>query len=373
MTLIFPIIALICAPALYCVLGRPRLLRTHQKGNLNNTINNRVHSISIIIPARDEETNIAILLNSIQDQNMAPDEIIVVDDGSSDATAEVAKKRGARVLTGATLPDGWKGKPWACQQGAEAALGDLFLFLDADTSLHPDALTQIHRAYQNYPAVLSVAPYHTIKKPYEELSAFFNLLMIAGANAFGTGTSSGENPALFGQCMLISRQHYQEVGGHASVRAEVLENFHLAKQLESHQIPRLSLLGRSLVSMRMFPGGMEELCSSWRKGFTSGAANTEPRALIFSSIWISGAMFTLVALLLCFTPYTTTPLQLITACVYLIYTTQCYFAFRLVGSFSALNALLFPISLIFYQYLFFSALIDQKRGKTTLWKGRPTN
>ena len=78
--------------------------------------------------------------------------------------------------------------------------------------------------------VYSVCPYHGIRSLVEELSAFFNVLMVSGSGAFGTGSKQGE--ALFGQCLLISRSHYDAVGGHGSVRSEVLENFQLAGRLE---------------------------------------------------------------------------------------------------------------------------------------------
>ena len=90
-------------------------------------------NLSIIIPARNEEQNLPVLLCSINAQTVKPPEVIVVDDGSTDRTAEVAREFGAAVIASKPLPDGWRGKTWACQQGAQAATGDLLLFLDADT------------------------------------------------------------------------------------------------------------------------------------------------------------------------------------------------------------------------------------------------
>ena len=81
-------------------------------------------------------------------------------------------------------------------------------------------------------------------------------------------------------------------------------------------------------------------------------------------------MLTIVCLILSFTSYVSNLFILITALAYLIYACQSLRAFKLAGTFSAWNALFFPLSLLFYQTLFFSALIDKKRGKTTNWKGR---
>lgn len=373
MLVIVPIIALVCAPALWLVLGKPRYLNKATSTTQTLRRNKPPPSISIIIPARNEAHNLEPLLNSINKQNVKPHEILVIDDQSDDGTVTVARNHQAIVVSGRPLPEGWKGKNWACQQGADAATGDLFLFLDADTRLAPSFIQELLGVYQDNPGLLSIAPYHRIKQPYEELSAFFNIVMLAGVNAFGTGTSSGENTALFGQCLLISRHNYSTLGGHSSVKAEVLENFKLSKQCTQHNIQKRCFLGRGSIEMRMFPMGYHELCQSWKKGFTAGASSTAPRALILSSIWISGAMCTLVAIILSASSYRTEPLIISTSLVYLIYVFQCRYAFRLAGNFSWFNALLFPISLLFYQCLFFSSLIDKRRKKTILWKGRPTD
>jgi 4,4'-diaponeurosporenoate glycosyltransferase len=363
--IIVPLLALMCAPALFLVLGRP---------NFAPVIGKRCDTpISIIIPARNEAENISTLLGSITKQEHPAHEIIVVDDGSTDGTATIALENGASVVEAESLPPSWKGKPWACQQGADHATGDWLLFLDADTCIQPDFLGRMQYVTSSDTQVFSVCPYHTVLKPYEQLSAFFNLLMVAGVNAFGTGSSSGKHAAMFGQCMLISRKHYDQVNGHQQVKDKVLENFHLASHLEKLGIQCRCYLGKGLISMRMFPGGFTELWSSWKKGFVSGATSANPRALAYSSIWISGAMITIVSLALLFTPQAGVGFGITTAIAYTVYAAQCYWAFRLVGSFSWINALLFPISLIFYQVLFFSAVIDKARGKQTQWKGRQVN
>lgn len=362
--LVIPALAILVAPAIWFVLGAPRYLKLRTDSPSEAT------DISIIIPARDEESNIATLLESIRNQSVRPLETIVVDDGSSDNTAEVAANHGARVIAAAALPAGWMGKPWACQQGAEAAGGNWLLFLDADLVLDKFAMAAMAQLCAKPDQVHSVCPYHTIKHPYEELSAFFNVLMLAGINAFAPGKSSGKNAALFGQCMLISRAHYQQVDGHHAVKDKALENFHLAKKLGQLGIARSCYLGKGMINMRMFPDGIGTLWSSWKKGFSGGAAHTAPRALLFSSLWISGMMLTIASLLLLPTPYASGYFSLLTAAAYLVHACQCFLVFRLAGTFSIGNALFFPISLLFYQVLFFGSLIDKRRGKKTEWKGR---
>lgn len=371
--LVMPVMAILFAPAIWFLLGRPRFLSSLPPAEKPGKAS---AAISIIIPARNEETNIARLLESIQQQSLPPLETIVVNDGSTDNTASIASQLGARVIDVEALPDGWMGKPWACQQGAHAAntansaTGDWLLFLDADLILAPSALHALSQVCAGSDQVHSVCPHHVIKHPYEQLSAYFNVLMLAGVNAFGIGKSATDNAALFGQCLLISQKHYQQVNGHETVKDKALENFHLARQFKQLGIPCSCYLGKGLIHMRMFPNGIGELWSSWKKGFTSGAAHTAPRALMLSSLWISGMMLTIVCLILSFTSYISNLFILITALAYLIYACQSLRVFKLAGTFSAWNALFFPLSLLFYQTLFFSALIDKKRGKTTNWKGR---
>ena len=112
-----------------------------------NNLNNFSYKISILIPARNEERTLGQLLQSIAHQTLKPHEIIVIDDHSDDATAEIARRAGCIVMTSKDFPEGWTGKPWACWQGAQKATGDIFLFLDADTFLETDGLSKIVSTY----------------------------------------------------------------------------------------------------------------------------------------------------------------------------------------------------------------------------------
>ena len=99
--------------------------------------------VSVVVPARDEEANLVVLLGSLVPQVGPGDEVIVVDDQSSDATVEVAHAGGAVVVAAPSLPSGWAGKQWACHTGAERATNDILVFLDADTRIEPGGLDRI--------------------------------------------------------------------------------------------------------------------------------------------------------------------------------------------------------------------------------------
>lgn len=362
MLFLLPIISILCAPALWVIFGRPRLVPS-----LGRSL---CEKITIIIPARDEEENIHTLLTSINEQSVKVHEVIVVNDGSTDKTAEVSSALCATVLDSKALPSGWKGKPWACQQGADVATGDWLLFLDADTRLYPEAIAQLGNLTDSENHVFSICPWHTVERPYEHLSAFFNILMVVSMNAFGRNQESVNDTRLVGQCMLIPSRIYEKCGGHAAVKSETLENFHLSKILQSMGVKRSCFIGKNSITMRMFPGGFNELWFSWKKGFVSGAAEVPGVTMFWISVWINGMVTAVIALSQIFASYSSPLFIGLAVAAYLIHALQCMIVFKRVGSFSWLSALLFPIALIFYHVLFFSAIIDQKRGKQIQWKGR---
>jgi 4,4'-diaponeurosporenoate glycosyltransferase len=299
--------------------------------------------LSLIIPARNEAHNLPRLLDSIRAQPAPPFEVLVVDDASTDATASVATAHGATVVPSLPLPDGWRGKPWACHQGALAAKGELVLFLDADCWFQPGGLDRILSRYHS--GALSVAPYHAVEKPYEELSAFFNLIMVASTTGHG----------LFGQMLLVDRASYDQAGGHHEVKGRVLENLRLAAFYRAAGVSVSSFPGRGMLAFRMYPEGITSLIEGWTKGFASGASETPRAAVILVALWITGLMLALISL-----PWTTLP--------YLAFALQFGVMLRRVGSFSWLTALLFPVALSFYLAVFVRSL--RRSGKEVTWKGR---
>jgi 4,4'-diaponeurosporenoate glycosyltransferase len=306
-------------------------------------------SASVIIPARNEEHNLPALLRSLASQPLKPHEIIVVDDGSTDHTAELARQLGAMVLPSRPLPDGWRGKTWACHQGAQAATGELLLFVDADTWFEADGLARIISGYAG--GACSVGPYHAVRKPYEHLSLFFNFNMTVGTVPSG----------LFGQMLLVDRESYRRAGGHETVKGRILENFFLAGQFHAAGIPVRSGTGRGVFSFRMDPNGLRELIEGWIKGFAAGAGLTPRATLLLVVAWMIGLMFAPLGWLI-------TGDALRWGAVYLLCAAQvCCFS-RQVGDFRWFSALLYPVPLIFFFIIF--AWSAARSGKQVTWKGR---
>lgn len=334
---------------------------------VNGSMENSSAKVSIIIPARNEKENLSRLLPSLLAQKLDV-EIIVVDDHSSDGTAAVAEQYGARLVRGKDLPSGWHGKPWACQQGAEAAGGDWLLFLDADVLVEPGGLQRIISLAADREHVHSICPYHRVEHRYEELSAFFNVIMLLGMNAFTIRGDAARNVGLFGQAFFLSRLHYARVGGHEAVKREVLENFHLSRRFRSLGIDCRCYLGKGVLSMRMFPGGWRDLVAGWSKGFVSGANNTPRGAMVGISVWLSGLMMITVSLT--FLPLAGEEARLNIGILYSLGVFQCLYLFKHAGNFAFVNAVFFPLALVFYQVVFFLALRRKRVGGQIQWKGR---
>lgn len=301
---------------------------------------------SIIIPARNEEHNLPVLLRSINAQSSRPLEVLVVDDGSTDRTAVVAREFDATVIASQPLPDGWRGKTWACHQGAQAARGELLLFLDADTWFEPEGLAKILANYNG--GALSVGPYHTVRQPYEQLSAFFNLVMTAGTVPGG----------LFGQMLLVDRESYRRVGGHEMVKGRTLENFFLAALFREAGVPVRSVTGKGMLAFRMYPNGLRELLEGWTKGFASGAGQTPGRRLLCIVAWIFGLMLPVVLL----------PFTVWAAVAYVLCAAHVWWVSRQVGAFRWYAAALYPVPLIFFFAVFTRSA--SRSGKQVTWKGR---
>ena len=320
-------------------------------------------SISIIIPARNEATNLPPLLDSLRHSAIAPTQILVVDDGSTDNTAAIATQHGALALASAPLPEGWTGKTWACQQGALAATNDALFFLDADTYFTPNGYARIVEHFATLPPNIaySILPFHHTQLWYEELSLFFNILVAMGAGGFG----KLDPPHLFGQSMLIPRDLYNQAGGHQSVKRQILENLHFAEHIRAAKGTPATVAGRGTLEMRMFPHGLTQLRESWQKAFSTGAGVTSPLVLGLSIYWLAAAMLTALLLAAIHNPLWPT-----IAVLYLLNAIQIAWYARQLGTFSWITALLYPIPLAFYFATFAQSIWRQTRRQPVSWRGR---
>lgn len=325
--------------------------------------------LSVIIPARNEGQTIGRLLESLNRQRRAPLEILVVDDGSTDNTAEVARRAGAQVITAASLPEGFNGKAWACWQGALHSQGELLLFLDADTWLEDDGLERLLALYQDR-GLLTIQPYHVTQRPYEQLSAFFNLVVIAAVGAF---TPLGERVrpgGAFGPCVLCRRTEYFQVGGHQQVGAIVLEDIVLAQLYHRHNLPVRCQIGQGIINFRMYPQGLGQLFEGWSKGIGFGAASVNPIFSLLTAAWITGCFGVFSAPLVYWARGTALPQLIVPLLLYLLYALQLRFLLSRLGRFQSWAWMFYPIPLSFFALTLLVSFIMTYVFRRVAWRGR---
>jgi len=184
--------------------------------------------VSVVIPARDEEDRISGVLEPLRGERGVT-EVLVVDDESTDRTAEIARGLGARVVPGAPLPEGWAGKVWALEQGLRAASGQWVVFLDADTRPKRGLIAALVEA-AGATGLLSVGPRFLCDTNVERwLHASFLATLV-----WRFGPDDGRQPrpsrAVFnGQCVVARRDELLAWGGWARVRGHLTEDVALAR------------------------------------------------------------------------------------------------------------------------------------------------
>jgi chlorobactene glucosyltransferase len=197
--------------------------------------------VSIVIPARNEAANIARCLDGALSQRYAPYEVIVVDDGSTDATPRILHDYATRfsdkltVVTGRPLPRGWVGKCNACLHGAQHARGDWLLFLDADTAPQPNLIAALLAlAQQRGLDLVSVLPFNELRTWSEQLvlPVFYQFALTAFPLQRNLSADPpASNVLANGQCLLVRAGAYWSLGGHEVVKDKVLEDIEFAQAM----------------------------------------------------------------------------------------------------------------------------------------------
>ena len=321
-------------------------------------------SLSVLIPARNEEHSLPHLLAALQQQTLKPREVIVIDDHSCDGTARCARAAGVQVLQPPPLPTGWCGKTWALHHGSSSSCGELLLFLDADTEPGPQFLERIVAAQQRLGGLVSVQPFHRTEKAYEQLSVLFNLV---GLMAVPLGEQAG---VAFGPAMVTSRSDYEQVGGHGAVADKVVEDWFLAHVYERAGLPVSAYIGAGQIAYRMYPGGLGDLVVGFDKNFATAAGEVRWPRMLAVLLWLSGLFWMAWALpaSLLGWPLVGNPDPLANLVLYGAYALQLLLLSRQVGRFGWIN-LLFPVPVLFFLTVFLLAIFNLERGSVS-WKGR---
>lgn len=194
--------------------------------------------ISAIIPARNEEASIARAVESVAAQ-LEVGEVIVVNDQSTDRTGAILAELAPRipklkVLDAHELPSGWTGKNYAVSLGAAAATGDWLLFTDADTYHLPGAARRaLADASEHDAALVSYSPEQEMESFGERALIPFVFCRLSALYSFArVNDPARPDAAANGQFLMLRRDAYDAIGGHASVAGQILEDVALARRVK---------------------------------------------------------------------------------------------------------------------------------------------
>jgi chlorobactene glucosyltransferase len=241
--------------------------------------------VTAIVPARNEAANIGVCIASLLNSTYPNLEVVVIDDGSSDGTGDIvrilAEHAGGRLrlIDAEPLPAGWVGKSWACWQGYRVARGELLLFTDADTR-HEDALLghAVGAANTRGADLVSVLPRQLMVSVWERL-VLPQIFAILGMRYFAleriSRTRNPRHVIANGQFILIRRDAYEAVGGHAALRSDIVEDQRLAQRMVETGRRIFVAHAQELMETRMYRslGGIVE---GWSKNLARGSRRAAP-------------------------------------------------------------------------------------------------
>ncbi len=248
--------------------------------------------VSVLVPARDEEQRIGACLQALRRQSGVGDlEILVLDDDSGDATADVVRAQATedprvRLISGRRLPAGWLGKPYACQQLAAAGRGRVLVFLDADVVLEPHAVAATVALLRQrdlamvcpYPRQVAGSLAERLVQPLLQWS-WATTLPLRLAERSARPSLAAAN----GQLMALDAAAYRRAGGHAAVRGEVLDDIALLRAVKRTGGRGGVADGTALASCRMYQG-WAELRAGYTKSLWSAFGTRSGAALALGGL-----------------------------------------------------------------------------------------
>jgi chlorobactene glucosyltransferase len=338
--------------------------------------------VSVIVPARNEAHNIARCVTSILTTTYPNLELIVVDDSSTDGTAQIAREAAqrdprARFITSPPLPEGWFGKQWACATGAKVARGSVLQFTDADTVHGTDLVTRsINAMRRTRSHLFSVAGRQELGGFWEKVvqpQIFTILSMRYGGTESITQSTNVRDKIASGQCIFVTHDSYNAIGGHASVRSSVAEDLMLAQRFFAARKRVVIVLGLNQLSTRMY-ASLGEIISGWRKNVFAGGLDSVPFGKVGQTILplflLMPPMMQLLpplSLALAVAGLATSGTLLVWAAISGGVTLLWWIVVYVTIGENPLYALAYPLGALVLLYIFFTAVI---RGRRVSWKGR---
>lgn len=324
--------------------------------------------ITAIVPARDEEAVIAACVESLAKQPEIT-QILVVNDQSRDRTAEIVRGLAERfplveLLEAEEPPAGWVGKNNAVTVGAHVATNDWLLFVDADVELLDAAAARaLQIAKENTAALVSFSPQQITETWYEKALIPFVYCRLARRFSFAeVNDAESKAAAANGQFLLIRREVYEAVGGHAKFAGEVLEDVALASAVKSAGYRIWFGPGKAIVRARMYRT-FDAMWEGWKKNLYRLMGGTPWK--VFRE---AESVFPWVALLMILLGIKFPAAMF--AGVLLLLLRQTSYGSELVRNQYPLSFIIYYIPAVFlYTGVLFASYLSHRRGKVQ-WKGR---
>jgi cellulose synthase/poly-beta-1,6-N-acetylglucosamine synthase-like glycosyltransferase len=311
--------------------------------------------LTVVIPARNEETNIVRAVGSFPGAR-----VIVVDDDSTDRTAVAARAAGAEVIQAPALIRGALGKPNACLAGARASDSRWILFVDADTWYEPDFLPSLLTYVREEDLVAaSVFLKQECRTLFERiLMPYAFALYFCGVNSGRVNNPKARESLANGQCMLFRRDAYNYINGHKAALGSVIEDVALARVMKRHRMQARVLRAEHLGSVRMYDG----LAAIWR-GFQKNSFR-----FLLANKW-SGIQVVVASILL--TSYL--PVLLWLASERERSTAIAFAAVPVVllaPWYRSVWVIFAPVAIYLFQLVALNGMITTVLGRKAIWKGR---
>jgi len=256
--------------------------------------------ISVCVPARNEERNIRACVEAILTQDYPNFEVIVLEDRSTDMTGEILRSLAAQnddlnVISGSDLPKGWAGKPHALFQVSAAARGDWLCFVDADTFLSPTTLSSCYaKAIETNADMFTILTFQIMGSFWEK--AVLPIVMTALSVGFSprkVNDPKSKDAIANGQFILIKRSVYEAIGGHESVKDQIVEDKAISEQVKWNGYRLIIANGYSVAKTRMYTS-LPEMWEGWTKNIYLGLSD-RPSLMLLGAF---GALILLVAALI---------------------------------------------------------------------------
>lgn len=336
--------------------------------------------VSICIPARNEEAIIERCVTSALKQDYMNFEVLVLDDNSIDGTTQILEKLSGIInnlhyIKGKPKPENWLGKPWVCHQLSKHAGGEYLVFIDADVWLEEQAINKAISVLQ-HSATITVWPKQHLKTFWEKMiipMIYYGLYSLLPAKYVEKdprwipqslrAKMAPKFAAACGQFIAFNRSAYDKIGGHTSVKAEIVEDVKLSRTIKRHGLSITMYDGLDTVNCRMY-NSHTEIFEGLRKNFFAGFSKNVPLFLLMAAlhfiVFVAPFLFLIVG---------DAQIQIFAGILIGVFYLQRWLLDLRFG-WNPFISLFQPITILWFEVLGIRCLWDHFTGRKTNWKGR---